>query len=62
MLDKDTAIILEENAMERINKIYPESDEKLSGITNLISEISIRATIITLQEYEKLQINKNSND
>ncbi len=53
MLDKDTAKILEKNVLKRINKMYPDD----SSLSRTIAQISVQATIITLQEYEKLNSN-----
>jgi hypothetical protein len=53
-LDKDTAEILEKNVLKRINKMYPTD----SSLARTIAQISVQAAIITLQEYEKLNSNK----
>jgi len=53
MLDKYTAKTLEKSVLERIKKMYPHD----SSIAHEIAHIAVQATIITLQEYEKLNSN-----
>ena len=53
MLDKENSVKLKNAVMERIHQKYPVTDgtEKLISV---ISQIAADTTIITLQEYEKM--------
>lgn len=61
MLDKENSDKLKNAVMERIHQKYPITDgtEKLISV---ISQIAADTTIITLQEYEKMNQKKDSND
>lgn len=61
MLDKENSAKLKNAVMERIHQKYPITDgtEKLISV---ISQIAADTTIITLQEYEKMNQKKDSND
>lgn len=52
MLDVKASEQLEHNVWERL-RINSESE----SLTKMISQIAVRATIVTLQEYEKLTNN-----
>lgn len=52
MLTKEQCAQLEKSAMERINKLY--SDDNSGSLVKTISHAAVKSTIITLQEYEKI--------
>lgn len=53
MLNKEQCIQLEKSAMEQINKLYTNDDAN-SKLAKVLSNLAVKSTIITLQEYEKL--------
>lgn len=53
MLDKETSEKLYSSILERIDKMYPSDSDFYKTIHNM-AEIAIQVSIITLQEYEKL--------
>ena len=58
MLDKTTSSILESRALERLYAMYPD-ESGTKGLARQIARISTQATIVTLQEYEKLNQTDN---
>lgn len=53
MLDSETAKRLEDKVFERMN-LNQLKDSGTDSLTKMISKIAVRATIITLQEHERL--------
>lgn len=53
MLDKDTSQQLESAVLERLNNMFQDSTGA-KGLVHQIAKIATAASIITLQEYEKL--------
>lgn len=53
MLDKDTSKQLETIVIERLSKMFPD-ETGVKGLSHQIARIAAMASVITLQEYEKL--------
>ena len=53
MLNEEKCIKLEHTVIERIKELYPKEDG-VEGLIPVIAQIAARTTIITLQEYEKM--------
>lgn len=53
MLNEERCIELEDAVIERIKKLYPKKDG-VEGLIPVIAQIAAQTTIITLQEYEKM--------
>ena len=53
MLNKENSIKLENAVIERIKELYPKEDG-VEGLLQVIAQIAAKTTIITLQEYEKM--------
>lgn len=56
MLDSDKAKLLESRALERLNSNDKDGSDKL---VQTIIKLAVRATIVTLQEYEKMSENQD---
>lgn len=50
MLTKEQCEVIEASVLERINGLYPKE-----SLLPVISKIAVQATLLTLQEYEKIQ-------
>ena len=46
---------LSERVFKRIEACFPNEDDDLAKLTKTISDIAVKATIITLEEYETLK-------
>lgn len=46
---------LSERVFKRIEAYFPNEDDGLTKLTKTISDIAVKATIITLEEYEALK-------
>jgi len=51
---KETAKILEEAILKRMEEIYPEDKSNTHALANIIAQISARTAVVAISEYEKL--------
>lgn len=58
VMDKETSNKLETAVLERLYAMYPD-EPGAKGLIRQIARIATQATIITLQEYEKLNSKEN---
>lgn len=56
MLNSENAQILESKVLERLDKLLPDEE----SLAKAFSKFAVRATIITLQEYEQMTENQES--
>ena len=60
MLDKDTCLKIEERVLSNLQIQTDIEDTSTSKILNLVCAIAVKASILTLQEYE--QLNKSQEE
>lgn len=56
MLTSENAQLLESKVLERLDKLSPNEE----NLAKSFSKLAVRATIITLQEYERMAENQES--
>lgn len=57
VVTKETAKILEEAILKRMEEIYPEDKSNTHALANIIAQISAQTAVIAISEYEKLNQN-----
>lgn len=53
-MTNETAKILEETIIKRMEEIYPEDKSNTHALANIIAQISAKTAVIAISEYEKL--------
>ncbi|WP_176255365.1 hypothetical protein [Enterocloster alcoholdehydrogenati] len=53
-MTKETAKILEDAILKRMEEIYPEDKSEDYALANVIAQISARTAVVAISEYEKL--------
>lgn len=56
MLNKENAQLLERKVLERLDKLLPENER----LSKSIMQFAVRASILTLQEYERMTEDQES--
>lgn len=53
-MNQDIKNLLTENSLKRIHEVFNVTDEPIDRLIKTIAEISVKSTVVVLEEYEKL--------
>lgn len=59
-LTKEECMELERRVVEKLHSALPDSDSSMQRLYETISHMASRAAIMTIREYERLQVEKKN--